>query len=70
MLYRIPVGQKRIKPVIVCMYSYVQPVVAMGISLAVGLDTMSWAKAAATLLVFAGVGIVNFSPDRKQHIKP
>lgn len=68
--FLIPVGQKRIKPVIVCMYSYVQPVVAMGISLAVGLDTMSWAKAAATLLVFAGVGIVNFSPDRKQHIKP
>lgn len=60
--FLIPYGQKRIKPVVVCMYSYVQPVVAMAISLAYGLDTMSWAKAFATLFVFLGVGIVNFSP--------
>lgn len=58
--FLIPVGQKRLKPMLVCMYSYVQPVVAMCISLAIGLDTMSWAKGAATLLVFAGVSIVNF----------
>ena len=63
--FLIPVGQKRIKPMLVCMYTYVQPVVAMTISLAVGLDTMSWAKGLATLLVFAGVGIVNFTPKAK-----
>ncbi len=62
--FLIPYGQKRIKPVVVCMYSYVQPVVAMAISLAYGLDTMSWAKAFATLFVFIGVGIVNFSPAK------
>lgn len=64
--FLIPVGQKRIKPMLVCMYSYVQPVVAMTISLTVGLDTMSWAKGIATLLVFAGVGIVNFTPKAKR----
>lgn len=60
--FLIPIGQKRLKPMLVCMYSYVQPVVAMCISLAIGLDSMSWAKGAATLLVFAGVSIVNFRP--------
>lgn len=60
--FLIPVGQKRIKPMLVCMYSYVQPVIAMCISLALGLDTMSWSKGLAALLVFLGVGIVNFSP--------
>lgn len=65
--FLIPIGQKRIRPMIVCMYSYVQPVIAMVVSLAVGLDTMSFAKGAATLLVFVGVGIVNFVP--KKNIK-
>lgn len=60
--FLIPIGQKRIKPMLVCMYSYVQPVIAMCISLAAGMDTMSWAKGLATLLVFAGVSMVNFSP--------
>lgn len=62
--FLIPVGQQRLKPMLVCMYSYVQPVVAMCISLAVGMDTMSWAKGLATLFVFAGVSIVNFSPKK------
>lgn len=64
--FLIPFGQQRIKPMLVSMYTYVQPVVAMCISLAIGLDTMSWAKGAATLLVFAGVGIVNFSSKKKR----
>lgn len=64
--FLIPVGQKRLKPMLVCMYSYVQPVVAMCISLAVGLDAMSWAKGIATVLVFAGVSIVNFSQEQSK----
>lgn len=62
--FLIPIGQKRIKPMLVCMYSYVQPVIAMAISLATGLDTMSWGKGIATFCVFLGVSIVNFSPKR------
>ena len=58
----IPFGQTKLRPYIVCMYSYVQPVVAMVISLAIGLDTMNWQKGLATVLVFLGVTIVNFSP--------
>lgn len=60
--FLIPIGQKRLKPMLVCMYSYVQPVIAMCISLVLGLDTMTWTKGLAGLLVFLGVGIVNFSP--------
>lgn len=59
--FLIPIGQKFLKPMIVCMYSYVQPVIAMGISLALGLDVITWQKALATLFVFLGVGIVNFT---------
>lgn len=65
--FLIPIGQKRLKPMLVCMYSYVQPVVAMCVSLAAGLDTMTWAKGVAAVLVFLGVGIVNFSPHAKIH---
>ena len=60
--FLIPIGQKRLKPVIVCMYTYVQPVIAMAISLAMGMDTLNWLKIIATVLVFSGVGLVNFVP--------
>ena len=63
--FLIPVGQKRLRPVVVCMYTYVQPVIAMVIALALGLDTLNGLKVAATVLVFAGVGLVNFVPKRK-----
>ena len=63
--FLIPIGQKRIKPMIVCMYVYVQPVGALAISLATGMETMSWAKGLAALCVFLGVGIVNFSRNSK-----
>ncbi|MBQ0126579.1 MAG: EamA family transporter [Bacteroidales bacterium] len=59
--FLIPIGQKRLNPVLLCMYTYVQPIVAMAISLAAGMDTMTWGKAIATALVFAGVSMVNFA---------
>ena len=62
--FLIPIGQKRLRPVVVCMYTYVQPVIAMVIALALGLDHLTVLKIAATLLVFTGVGLVNFVPKR------
>jgi len=61
--FLVPVGQKRIRPMVVCMYSYVQPVIAMVISLCLGLDSFTWPKLAATALVFAGVAVVNFRKE-------
>ena len=62
--FLIPIGQKRLRPVVVCMYTYVQPVIAMIIALTLGLDTLNALKVMATVLVFSGVGLVNFVPKR------
>ena len=63
--FLIPIGQKRLRPVVVCMYTYVQPVIAMVIALALGLDSLTALKILATVLVFTGVGLVNFVPKKK-----
>jgi drug/metabolite transporter (DMT)-like permease len=62
--FLIPIGQKRLRPVVVCMYTYVQPVIAMVIALAMGLDRLTTLKILATVLVFTGVGMVNFVPRK------
>ena len=62
--FLIPIGQKRLRPVVVCMYTYVQPVIAMVIAMAMGLDHLTALKVAASLLVFIGVGLVNFVPKK------
>ena len=63
--FLIPVGQKRIRPTLVSMYSYVQPIIAVVISICVGMDTLSWQKVAAAVMVFGGVVMVNFSRSAK-----
>lgn len=62
--FLIPIGQKYLRPVVVCMYTYVQPVIAMVIALALGLDHLTLLKVLATVLVFIGVGLVNFVPKK------
>ena len=64
--FLIPFAQKRLRPVVVCMYSYVQPVIAMVIALALGLDQLTLLKVLASVLVFLGVGLVNFVPRKVQ----
>ncbi|MBQ3765849.1 MAG: EamA family transporter [Bacteroidales bacterium] len=64
--FLIPIGQKRLRPVVVCMYTYVQPVIAMVIALAMGLDRLTPLKILATVLVFTGVGLVNFIPRKTE----
>ena len=64
--FLIPVAQKRLRPVVVCMYTYVQPVIAMVIALAMGLDHLTLLKVLASVLVFTGVGLVNFIPRKAQ----
>ena len=59
--FLIPVAQKRIRPTLVSMYSYIQPIIAIAISIAIGMDTLTWQKVLATALVFGGVVIVSYS---------
>ena len=63
--FLIPLGQKRIRPTLVSMYSYVQPIIAIVISIWVGMDTLSWQKVLAAAMVFGGVVLVNYSRSAK-----
>lgn len=63
--FLIPVGQKRIRPTLVSMYSYVQPIIATGISIYLGMDTLGWQKVLAAIAVFAGVMMVSRSKAKE-----
>lgn len=62
--FLIPVGQKRIRPTLVSMYSYVQPIIAITVSICIGMDTLTWQKSLATIMVFSGVIIVSYSKSK------
>lgn len=62
--FMIPIGQHRLRPTVVVMYNYVQPIVSGIVSLIVGLSTFSVWKGIATFLVFMGVWIVTQSKSR------
>lgn len=59
--FLIPLGQKRIRPTLVSMYSYVQPIIATAISIIAGIELLTWQKIVAALMVFSGVLVVNRS---------
>ena len=59
--FLIPIAQKRIRPTLVSMYTYVQPIVAIVISIVVGMDILTWQKVLAMVMVFSGVLIVSYS---------
>ena len=63
--FLIPLGQKRIRPTLVSMYSYIQPIIAILISIYVGMDSLSWQKVLAAMMVFGGVVLVNYSRSAK-----
>lgn len=57
-------GQKTLRPTIVSMYNYVQPIVACIVSVATGLGIFGWGQALAVILVFGGVWLVTQSKSR------
>ena len=62
--FLMPVSQKRIRPTLVSMYSYVQPIIAILISIVIGMDQLTWQKVLAACMVFGGVVIVSYSKKR------
>ena len=62
--FLIPVGQKRIRPTLVSMYSYVQPIIAIVISITAGMEMLTWSKVLAAVMVFGGVVVVSYSKSR------
>ena len=57
----IPVGQKRIRPTLVSMYGYLQPIIAIAVAIGTGMDRLTATKLLAAALVFTGVWVVNRS---------
>jgi drug/metabolite transporter (DMT)-like permease len=54
----IPTGQKLLRPTVVSMYNYLQPLVSSLVAVALGMDAFGWTKGAAGLLIFLGVYLV------------
>ncbi len=63
--FLIPYGQKFIRPTLVSMYSYLQPIIAAIVSILAGVDTLSWQKILASVLVVGGVILVSRSRAAK-----
>lgn len=59
------VGQKNLRPTVVSMYNYVQPIVACGVSVILGLGKFGLLQGVAIVLVFSGVYLVTQSKSRR-----
>ena len=56
-------GQKLLRPTVVSMYNYVQPIVATVLSVAMGVGTFGVGKVISMTMVFAGVYIVTHAKN-------
>lgn len=54
----VPVGQKFLRPTIVSMYNYMQPVTSSFVAVVLGMDRFGFVKGSATVLIVLGVYIV------------
>lgn len=59
------VGQRILRPTVVSVYNYVQPVVSVIVSVAAGLGIFTVLHAIAVILVFTGVGMVIKSKSKR-----
>lgn len=64
--FLIPIGQKALRPTVISLYGYLQPIIATIMSIATGMDTLTWQKILAAVLVFTGVILVNKSRAASQ----
>jgi EamA-like transporter family. len=59
--FLIPIGQKVLRPTVISLYAYVQPLIASILSIFMGMDVLTWQKFWAAAMVFVGVTFVNRS---------
>ena len=62
------IGQKSLRPTVVSVYNYIQPIVAVTVSILAGLAILKPSQAVAAILVFTGVWLVVKS-RAKEHVK-
>lgn len=60
----IMIGQKNLRPTVVGMYNYVQPIVSTSVGVYLGLDIFNAPKIIAVVLIFGGVYLVTVSKSR------
>ncbi len=63
------IGQKTLRPTVVSVYNYVQPLVSVSVSVLTGIGVLKWSQALAVILVFSGVMLVTKSKSKKDLIK-
>ena len=61
----VMIGQKSLRPTLVGMYNYVQPIVATITGICLGLDQFTPVKGLAIVLIFSGVWLVTISKAGK-----
>ena len=59
------IGQHVLRPTIVSVYNYVQPIVAVTVSLLTGIGVFTLNQGIAIILVFSGVWLVIKSKSRR-----
>ena len=59
------IGQRTLRPTVVSVYNYVQPIVSVGASLLMGIGVLKPTHAMAVILVFSGVWLVTKSKSRR-----
>lgn len=63
------IGQRTLRPTVVSVYNYVQPLVSVVVSVLTGIGVFQWTHALAVLLVFFGVRFVTKSKSRRDMMK-
>lgn len=61
---------KILSPTIVSIYNYVQPIVAVAVSVCMGIGIIKWSQGLAILLVFGGVWLVNHANNKSSISHP
>ena len=59
------IGQRTLRPTVVSVYNYVQPIVSVAVTLLMGIGVLKPTHALAVILVFSGVWLVTKSKARK-----
>ncbi len=62
--FLIPIGQKNLRPTLVSLYSYMQPIVATSLGIYLGMDELSPMKVLSCAAVVLGVVLVNKSKGK------
>jgi len=61
----VMIAQKTLRPTVVSIYNYVQPMVSVTVSVLAGIGVFKWSQALAVIFVFTGVWLVTKSKSKR-----